>query len=104
MQFERDDDATPTPGERLMYALGQLYLLWHHGDLAVAPADIDVDRVARIVGVNRDIEFQTEGPLGRCYHFPSEVLLVDDLYDFPWRLHDLENWALLMDLSSRDAS
>src|ERR1039458_246716 len=85
---DRGSDSTekpPTPGERLVYALGQLYWLWRQGALDVAPADFDIEDVARIVGVARDIEFVSDCPTGCCYHFPAEVLVVDD-HDFPWRL------------------
>lgn len=86
-----------TSGERLLYALGQLYLLWHRGELPVAPRDFDIEDLARIIGVARDIEFTSEGPLGRSVHFPSEVLLIDGRQRFPWRLFDLDGWARVTD-------
>jgi hypothetical protein len=87
----------PTPGERLLYALGQLYLSWHRGRTAVEPRDLDVEDLARIIGVTRDIELVTDSPFGRSFHFPSEVLLVNDREPFPWRLLDLQPWARLTD-------
>jgi hypothetical protein len=88
------DDA-PTPGERLLYALGQLYLLWYRGELPVEPRAFDIEDLARIIGVARDVEFTSDGPLGRSFHFPSEVLLADGSRRFPWRLFDLDGWAHL---------
>jgi len=48
-----DDDATavPTAGERVVYALAQLYRLHAAGRLPVEPAQFAVEDVARIVGV-----------------------------------------------------
>jgi hypothetical protein len=87
----------PTPGERLLYALGQLYLSWHRGHASIEPGDFDVEELARIIGVARDIELVTDSRFGRSFHFPSEVLLTDDSEAFPWRLLDLESWARLTD-------
>lgn len=42
----------------------------------MAPADLDIEDLARIIGVARDIGFVTTGPMGRYYHFRGEVLLV----------------------------
>lgn len=91
----------PTPGERLLYALGQLFLLWHRGELSVEPRDFDVEDLARIIGVARDIEFSSDARFGRCFHFPSEVLLVDGAQRFPWSLLSLDSWASLMDAADR---
>jgi hypothetical protein len=90
-------DDVPTPGERLLYTLGQLYLLWHRGELDVAPREFDIEDLARIIGVGRDIEFVSDGPVGRSYHMPGEVLLVDEGQRFPWRLLSLDGWAWAMD-------
>lgn len=87
----------PTPGERLLYSLGQLYALWYRGELDVAPQDFDVEDLARIIGVARDIELVSDGEFGRSYHFAGEVLLVDDERQFPWRLLDVKAWAWLTD-------
>lgn len=65
---DRDPDSPEkslTPGERLFYALGQLYRLWRQGALDVAPIDFDIRDLARIIGVAGDIEFISDGPLGR---------------------------------------
>lgn len=51
------DEKPITPGERLLYALGQLAALWKRGELPVPPAAFDADDVARIIGVSQDIEF-----------------------------------------------
>lgn len=98
----RSDEAAPTPGERLFYALGQLYALWHRGQLDVAPADMDIEDLARIIGVWRDCEFVNEGPLGRSYHFPGEVLVVNTWVPFPWELIDVETWAGLAEQVERN--
>jgi len=82
-----------TPGERLLYTLGQLFLLWHRGELDVAPRDFDVEDLARIIGVARDIEFTSDGPLGRSFHMPGEALVLDRAAEFPWRLLSDEAWA-----------
>jgi hypothetical protein len=84
-----------TPGERLMYALGQLFALAHRGQIAVAPADFDIEDLARIIGVWRHVEFTSDDAVGRSYHFPGEVLVVDELLPFPWRLVELDDWARL---------
>ena len=91
-----------TPGERLLFALGQLYRLWRAGELDVAPGDFDIDDLARIIGVARDIEFVTSHPHGRAYHFDSEVLTVQSAEEFPWTLLDLDTWALLAEAAERD--
>lgn len=90
-----------TPGERLLAALRQLYWLWQQGAITTLPGSIDVAMVARLVGVANQIEFISDGPAGRSYHFPSEVLVVDD-HDFPWRLFDLDGWALLLEFMGVD--
>ena len=78
----------------MLYALGQLYARHYRGELDVAPADFDVLTVARIIGVARDIEFVTDGPLGRSFHFVGEVLVLDRDESFPWRILDTDEWAL----------
>jgi hypothetical protein len=89
-----DDDGTdePTPAERLQYALGQLWSLVRLGKLHVAPADFDVRLVARVIGVARDIELVTDGPLGRSFHFLDEALVLDRGELFPWHILDTEEW------------
>ena len=92
----------PAPGERLFYALGQLYRLWRRGELDVRPINFDVTDLARIIGVAGDIEFVSEDLLGVHYHFPGEVLVVDEPpgSDFPWRLRDTWEWAAEQELNS----
>lgn len=87
--FARDDalrGETPTPGERLLYALGQLYRLSKRGELDVRPADFDVWDLAGIIGVRGDIEFISEDPHGAHWHFAAEVLHIELRREFPWRL------------------
>jgi hypothetical protein len=93
-----DDDATP--GERLLYTLGQLYALSHRGELDVAPRDFDVLDLARILGVTHHLEFVTDGAQGVSLHFGDEVLVVAVTDPFPWRLLDLDTWALLEDAAA----
>jgi hypothetical protein len=83
----------PTPGERLLYALGQLYRRSRYGDLDVDPDDFDIEDLARIIGVWRDVEFVQDDEGGRSYHFPSEVLCVAPGFVFPWYLLDIWAWA-----------
>ena len=84
----------PTPGERLLYALGQLYRRSRAGELDVDPNDYDIENVARIIGVWREVEFVQTDYAGVAYHFPSEVLCVDPGRAFPWRLKGVWEWAV----------
>ncbi len=86
-------DEAPTPGERLLYALGQLYRLSRRGELHVQPGDFDVWDLARIIGVRGDIEFISEDRGSSRWHFASEVLHVDLHREFPWRLLSMWEWA-----------
>ena len=97
-----DDEPAPTPGERLLYALGQLYRLYRHGALDVRPIDFDVWDLAGIIGVRGDIEFVSEDKVGAHYHFPDEVLEVAQRpdTDFPWRLLSVWDWAAEQELNS----
>ena len=92
----------PMPGERLFYALGQLYKLWRRGQLDVEPLRFDVWDLAGIIGVRGDIEFISEDQLGAHYHFPGEVLVIQERpgSDFPWRLLDTWEWAAEQELNS----
>jgi hypothetical protein len=89
---ERSDEA-PSPGERLLYALGQLYRLFRRGELAVHPADVDIPRMARLIGVLPSLEYVQENRTGRHYHFCDEVLHADPTREFPWRLLSIWEWA-----------
>lgn len=96
------DEREPTPGERLFYALGQLYRLYRHGALNVRPMDFDVWDLAGIIGVRGDIEFVSADQLGAHYHFADEVLQVGERpdSDFPWRLLGVWDWAAEQELNS----
>lgn len=86
------EEPAPTPAERLLYALGQLYRLWHDGELDVEPKDFDVMDLAGIIGVKGDIELVSEEPHATAYHFDGEVLVVCDS-KFPWHLMDPWEWG-----------
>lgn len=88
-----EPDEAPTPGERLLYALGQLYRLSRRGELDVRPADFDVWDLAGIIGVRSDIEFISEDQHGSHWHFASEVLHIEQRRRFPWRLLTTWEWA-----------
>jgi hypothetical protein len=90
----------PTPGERLLYVLGQLYRLHRAGKLAVHPHDFDIDDVARLIGVGPDLEFSTHDPMGIHYHFPTEVLYVNPTSEFPWELLGVWEWAATQEANS----
>jgi len=96
------DAGSPSPGERLLYVLGQMYRLHHQGESAVEPAKFDVSDLAVIIGVVRDIEFITESESGggRSFHFSTdEVLVVDLSQQFPWTLLTAEEWAWSQELA-----
>jgi hypothetical protein len=88
------------PGERLFYALGQLYRLWWRGQLDVEPIRFDLCDLARIIGVASELEFVSEDRLGVHYHFPGETLVVRERpsTDFPWELLDTWEWAAEQEL------
>lgn len=85
---QRPAEQALTPGERLLYALGQLYRLHHRGQLPVEPAAFDIEDLARIIGVWPEVEFSVEDGFGLRYHLPGEVLSVEPERSFPWRLLD----------------
>jgi hypothetical protein len=86
-----------TPGERLMYALGQLHKQWLVRATLTLPDEVDVEAVARMLGVWGDVEFvqdgEGEGDGEQCIHFPCEVLLIDRRREFPRTLLDVWEWA-----------
>jgi hypothetical protein len=85
-----------TPGERLLYALGQLHRQWHVRATLTPPGEVDIEAVARMLGVWTDVEFVQEGGEdgGEQYiHFAGEVLTVDRRREFPWTLLDMWEWA-----------
>jgi hypothetical protein len=95
-----DEEFPPTPGEGLLYALGQLHRLYRAGRLPVSPTVLDVEDVARVVGVAGQLEFVGENRLGCHYHFPTEVLTFNSEDPFPWRLLDDWDWAADQELNS----
>ena len=88
-----DENRAPTPGERVLYALGQLYRLHLGGRLPVHPSAFDVEDVVRILGLTSALEFVSEDRHGQHYHFPAEVLYVNFAQPFPWRLLGVWEWA-----------
>lgn len=94
------DDTEPTAGERLLYALGQLYRLWNGGELPVHPGVFAVEDLARVIGVSEQLELVTHDGKGWTYHFPGEVLLVRPEERFPWRLATVEEWAVAEDFGA----
>jgi hypothetical protein len=89
----------PSPGERLLYALGQLYRRWRRGLGAEAPGDVDVWEVAGFIGIRPDIEFISEDFTGMHVHFADEVLCVNRLAEFPWQLMSVWEWAFERELA-----
>jgi hypothetical protein len=57
----------------------------------------DIETVARVVGVWSEVEHFQEGEghdEGVLFlHLPSEVLVIDCLQEFPWKLLDAREWA-----------
>jgi len=90
----RDESAPPTPGERVLYALGQMHRLHLSGALPVHPRVLRIEDVARIVGVAGELEFTSEDRYGQHAHFPGEVLYVHPSKPFPWRLLSACEWAV----------
>lgn len=95
-----DWPAEPSPGERLLYALGQLYRHHRSGELALQPADFDIEDLGRIIGVWPEMEFEVNDRFGRHYHFPGEVLVVVPSEPFPWRLLGVWEFAADLELNS----
>lgn len=90
---ERNDEAPPTPGERLLYALGQLHRLHRRRRLPFDPRAFDLQDLARVIGVAGEVEFITEDRDGTNCHFADEVLHVHPEQPFPWRLLSVWEWA-----------
>jgi hypothetical protein len=99
-----EQPADPTPGERLLYALGQLLRLNRAGRFPVHPRDIDVEDLLRVLGLWRELEFASRNRLGRHYHFSTEVLTVSAEAPasdpFPWRLLSIWEWAAEQELNN----
>jgi hypothetical protein len=88
----------PTPGERLLYALGQHHRRWCADPTRyVPPHRLDVLAVARTRWVCAQVEYVQEGeheyPGVLYLHLPSEVIVIDYRREFPWRLASLEAWG-----------
>jgi hypothetical protein len=97
MSEATDNPYEPTPGERLLYALGQLFKQWHVRATLTPPQEVDVEAVAGMLGIAGDVEYVQDGEAEdeevRYLHLPSEVLVIDPRQEFPWRLlYDFE-WA-----------
>lgn len=95
-----DEDCPPTPGERVLYALGQLHRLHLAGRLPVHPSAFSIEDIARIVGVSGELEFTSEDRHGQHFHFPSQVLFVNPAKPFPWRLLSVWEWAAEQEANS----
>jgi hypothetical protein len=91
-----EEVSEPTPGERLIYVLGQLYRRWHAGTGPTAPCEVDIEALARILGVWPEVEFVQEDRRGNLVrlHLPTEVFVVERANDFPWRLLNVWEWGL----------
>ncbi len=101
-QRPTSDREQPTPGERLLYALGQLHKQWHVRATLTPPDEVDVVAVAKMLDVWRDVEFVQDEDVEerqQHFHFPSEVLVVDRCQEFPWRLLDVWEWARGQEMS-----
>ncbi len=93
-----DNPGEPTPGERLLYALGQLFKQWHVRASLTPPHEVDVEAVAKMLGIWADVEFiqdgEDEDEPALYLHLPHEVLVVDSRRpEFPWRLLADFEWA-----------
>jgi len=90
-----DEPGEPTPGERLIYALGQLFKQWHVRASLTPPHEVDVEAVARMLGVWGEVEFiqDDEDEPAQYLHFPEEVVVIDCREEYPWRLLTPFEWA-----------
>jgi hypothetical protein len=100
LSLAKGAEKAPTPGERLLYVLGQLYRLYRKGEFAIHPNDFDIEDLARIIGVLPEIEFVQENLLGHHYHFGAQVLHADPVQIFPWRLLGTWEWAAEQEFNS----
>ncbi|MGA2469942.1 MAG: hypothetical protein ABSG64_04555 [Solirubrobacteraceae bacterium] len=89
---ELDADAEATPGERLLYALGQVEHLQRAGRLP-RQAALAVEDIARIAGVAAKLEFVTRDGHGQHCHFPDEVLVIGSGRPVTRRLFNVWDWA-----------
>lgn len=90
-------DVEPTPGERLLYGLGLLYRRWAASlPDAIPPHRIDVEALARSLGVWSEVEFvqvDEDDPELQYFHLPGEVLVIDHRVEFPWQLLSTSEWG-----------
>lgn len=79
----------------MLYALGQLYRQWNVRATLTPPDEVDVEAVAKMLGVWTDVEFVQEGDgePAQHLHFAGEVLVIDRRREFPWTLLDMWEWA-----------
>lgn len=66
----------PSPGERLLHAIGQIHRLNLCGRLPAHPSKFDVEDVARIIGIWPELELVVADDDGARYHFAGEVLFI----------------------------
>lgn len=83
----------PTPGERLLHALGQIHRRWHAGTGRTPPHEVDIEALARTLGAWAAVEFVQDGDGEQRLHFPDEILIIDHRHSFPWRLLGTWEWA-----------
>lgn len=95
----RPDDEAPSPGERVIYALGQLHRLHLAGRLPGHPSTVLIEDLVHVLGIGDALEFMTEDAFGQHYHFGSEVIYVDPGQPFP-RLMSIEQWASQQEFNS----
>jgi hypothetical protein len=97
-----EDVSQPTPGEHLIYVLGQLYRRWYAGTGRTPPREVDIEALARTLGVWPEVEFACEDRRGNLIrlHLPTEVLVIERDRDFPWRLLNVWEWAIEQEQSA----
>lgn len=83
----------PTPGERLLHALGQIHRRWHAGTGRTPPHEVDIEALARTLGAWAAVEFVQDGDGEQRLHFPDEILIIDHRHSFLWRLLGTWEWA-----------
>jgi hypothetical protein len=96
---ENQPDEAPSPGERVIYALGQLHRLHLAGRLPGHPSTVLIEDLVCVLGIGDALEFMTEDAFGQHYHFGSEVIYVDPGQPFP-RLMSVEQWASQQEFNS----
>jgi hypothetical protein len=96
------DEVPSSPGERVFYALGQLYRLHLAKRLPVHPGTVSIGDLASVLGLGDALEFSSEDAFGQHHHFPGEVIYVNpaEADAFPWRLMSVETWASQQEFNS----